>query len=139
MTIHEFIAQHGVKMTATRVDSNPALADDQWAREASHYRCTIRAHGKRMQMHYSMGSAHTKAPNIADVLDCLASDAYGLPLPEMAGSEDEAFAEWCREYDYDPDSRKALKAYRATLRQTRALGRLFSPSEQATLFECERL
>jgi len=43
-------------------------------------------------------------PELADVLDCLASDASGF-------DNSRSFEEWAGEYGYDTDSRKAEKTY----------------------------
>ncbi len=138
MTIKEFITSAGLTMTATWTDRNPNMDD---SRDMDHWRCIIRAGRSRMSLVFSKGSGHHgKAPELAEVLDCLASDSYTLPLPEMAGSENEAFAEFCSEFGYDTDSRKALKTYRACLSQARRLRNLLGNSAYSTLLsDIERL
>ncbi len=100
-----------------------------------------RAGNARMTVVFSMGRGHEgRAPTLAEVLDNMAMSSVDLPLPEMAGSEAEAFAEWCDERGYDTDSRKALKTYRACLSQSRRLKKFLGNSAFETLlFGVERL
>lgn len=131
MTLNEFIKSAGLTMRTEPADHNPHMPDSD---DMDHWRCTIRAGRASMTIIFSMGKGHSGVrPALPDVLDCLASDSYSLPLPEMAGSEDTAFAEWCGEYGYDTDSRRALATYRTVLRQSRALRRLLGPSAFNTL------
>lgn len=53
---------------------------------------------------FHQGSAHRKAPSAADVLYCLCADASAL---------DEGFEDWCSNFGYDTDSRKALDTFLA--------------------------
>jgi hypothetical protein len=73
-TLDSFIAEHGIKSHAVQVDRNPNMADNDWARTASHWNVTLTgthgSHGELM-VPYSMGSAHTQPPTTADVLDRL--------------------------------------------------------------------
>lgn len=136
-TMAQFIREHRITMSAEWVDRNPNMADDEWARSASHYRCTLRGtfEGKRraMQTYYSMGAAHTEEPKAEEVLDCLASDASGV---ENSGT----FEQWAGEYGYDPDSRKAEQTYRACDRAAKRLARfLDTPHYDQLLWRVERL
>lgn len=70
------------------------------------YKVTLRYQGRRLTVPFFMGSAHTSEPTAADVLSCLCSDAAGI---ENAAS----FDDWCAEYGYDTDSRKAERTYKA--------------------------
>lgn len=140
-TIEQFIASAGLTMTTWPADANPALEDEKWAASANHWLCTICAGRSRMSLVYSMGKGlGGRPPELSDVLDCLASDGGGLTLPKAAGVEEEAFAEWCGEYGYDTDSRKALCTYRACLIQMRRLRDLLGESAYNTLLsDVERL
>ncbi len=71
----------------------------------------------RMTLHFSKGVGHHgQAPEVTEVLDCLASDAAGIE-----NSQD--FEGFCSEYGYDTDSRKAEKTYKACVHQTERLKR----------------
>ena len=63
-----------------------------------------------MRVPFSQGSAHTQEPTASDVLECLASDASGVDNAQ-------SFDDWCAEYGYDNDSRKAEKTYKTCQRQ----------------------
>jgi hypothetical protein len=73
-------------------------------------------------------------PTLESILDCIASDAGGY---ENARD----FEEWCSEYGYDTDSRKAEKIYQATAEQTKKLRHLIGDNElyKKLLWEIERL
>ena len=91
-----------------------------------HFRCRVsRGHrvennfplkARSFSLYFSQGSAHTQDPTLADVLDCLASDAAGYE-----NSND--FTGWADDLGYDTDSRKAEKIWRAVKRQAEQLKR----------------
>lgn len=70
-------------------------------------------------------------PDVASMLDCLASDAYSVG---------EGFADFCANYGYDEDSRKAYRTFRACQRSTEKLKAFLGADalEQLT-FRTERL
>lgn len=137
-TMEQFISQQGLSMTTEPIDRNPHMEDDAWAATASHYRCKItkKQPGQRSRSYslpFSQGSAHTQAPKLAEVLDCLASDASGF---ENARS----FDEWCSEYGYDIDSRKAERTYRIIEKQANRLKAFLGQGAYETLlWNTERL
>ena len=117
-------------MTAKPAASNPNMEHGEGM---SHWTCAIRCNGRRMIVRFSMGSAHIVPPTVSDVLDCLASDGSGL-------YNGETFEQWCAEYGYDTDSRKALRTYTATTRQTESLARVLGHDAYETLlFNVERM
>lgn len=134
-TISEFVALHCIRMKCERTDSNPNMSDSD--RTMDHWKCVFRittnGRASRLTTYFSMGSAHNgKAPNAAEVLDCLASDASGA-----TGS----FEDWCSDYGYDTDSRKAEKTYKIIQRQSGKL-RAFLGSDftfENLLYRTERL
>ncbi len=134
MTMQEFIRQHKISMTVDYADSNPNMpADDKWMATAHHYKCVLRCGKHRMTVPFSQGSAHTSEPDVADVLDCLASDASGV-----VNAQD--FEDWCMEYGYDTDSRKAERTYNVCKMQARKLQELVGPQAYETLlYNTERL
>ena len=130
MTLDQFIKSAGLEMTAVPTDHNPSMEDGA---TMDHWRCTIRAGKSRMSLVFSMGSGHGgKRPELADVLECLAGDSAG-----HENSRD--FADWCNEYGYDTDSRRAEKTYRAVKRQAERLHKLLGDSAyQTLLWDIER-
>lgn len=126
MTMAEFIQREGLTMKAAEVGSRPdSLMDSPGAR---HWRCVLESWvpapfggglvertGRKMVIFFTQGSAHTEAPTLADVLDCMASDST------FSGD----FADFCSELGYDEDSRQAERIFKATKRQTAKLLDLF--------------
>jgi hypothetical protein len=114
-TLKQFIAKNKIRMSADWADSNPNMAaDDKWMASARHFRCVLRRGSKQLTIPFSQGLAHEQEPTAADVLSCLASDSSGI---ENARS----FEDWCNEYGYDIDSRKAEKTYQVCRKQREKL------------------
>jgi len=131
VTLQEFINKHKLAFSADWVGHRPdGLMSD---RGQSHYKCKIRSGCNAMTLYFSMGSAHTKAPELAEVLDCLASDAAGY---ENANG----FEDWASEYGYDTDSRSAEKIWRAVQRESKQLKRVLGEEAyQQLLWNTARL
>ena len=130
VSLADFVREHGVRMSVRRTDGNPLMDN---ARDMDHWRCVLTCEGRRMVLTFSMGfGLNGVAPGVMDVLDCLASDATALDMP---------FEEWCREYGYDLDSRKALRTYRACVRHGTALRRVLGSQAvfDALRYDVERL
>lgn len=127
-TMAQFITENFVRMTCKPTDRNPNMHSSA---DMEHWRCTITHNGQRMVVTFSMGSGHNGAePTLATVLDCMASDA--------SSCDGLTFEAWCRELDYDTDSRRAEHTYRAVVRQAKALRRVFGPQFQTLLYSTER-
>lgn len=135
--LQTFIAEQSLTATPERVATLPNrdMDEDQWHKDARHWKVRLTAGRKpvrRLTVPFSQGSAHTQAPRLGDVLDCLASDASGVE-----NAKD--FEDWCGEYGYDTDSRKAERTYRAVVKQTDALKQwLGEAAYQELLWEVER-
>lgn len=102
-----------VRIECTYGETDPKFEpdwDDKWVQQASHYACILRYAHKKATFYMIMGCAHTNEPTAADVISCVASNAQALDL---------TFPEWCREFGYDSDSRKAERIYKRC-RQTGA-------------------
>lgn len=111
-----FAARHRLTLTADPTDRHDGLMDSD-TYPMDHWRVTLRAHGRRYTFTFSMGHAyHGHEPTVSDVLSSLHSDAQG-------GYED--FADFCAEFGYDKDSRKAESTWKALARERKALARLF--------------
>jgi len=135
VTIAQFIKDNHIHMTVERTDSNPSMVDSA---NMDHWKCVlIRRAGSRayrMTVYFSMGYGHNgKAPKVADVLDCLASDA--------ASVEGSYFEEWCADLGYDTDSRKAEKTYKTCEHQAKRLKNWLDNDDiyQQLLYDCERM
>lgn len=129
-TLNAFIREHRITMTTDRVDSNPAMDDSA---NMDHWKCVLRCGSRRMSLVFSMGyGLGGKAPKIADVLDCLASDASSI--------DGRSFEEWADDIGMNPDSRKGERTYKIIERQSAKLSRLIGEGAYDTLCYCtERL
>lgn len=89
--------------------------------------------GQRLSAYYSKGYGHQgKPPTDEEVLDCLASEAAGVENAQ-------GFSDWCSEYGYDTDSRKALKVFQACEKQAEKLKAFIGADYRGLLFDIERL
>lgn len=127
-SLPEFIERHGLTMTAEVAETNPHMAN--MPEGSTHWLVTLRLGDRSMIVPYSMGSAHSGEPEIADVLSCLTSDAGGIE-----GSY--SFSDWCGNYGYDDDSRTAERVYNASRTQTEDLKLLVGDAYHALLYETE--
>jgi hypothetical protein len=133
MNIQQFTVSNRIRMTVEWADSNPNIAADaKWMASARHFRCVLKCGKRQLTIPFSQGAAHEKEPTASDVLDCLAMDAIGV---ENARS----FEEWCAEYGYDTDSRKAEKIFQVCEREAEGLRRLLGPEAyEQLLWKVER-
>lgn len=152
-TIAEFIASHGITMTATLVskaEATKGLNSDHANQD--HWNVLFSCGKQRYQTSFYMGMglratrrgfenlgqprviSTPKPPKAEDVLDCIASDAAGFINAR-------GFEDWASEYGYDTDSRKAEATYRAVEAETIALRKLLGSEAafQSLLFDTERL
>lgn len=146
ITIEQFIQKHGIKFECHRVETRPDGLMDSDNSMTRHFRCRIisnrellgRTRPRSFGLYFSQGSAHTQDPTLADVLDCLASDASGYE--NAYGNGGTRFEQWAEEYGYDTDSRKAEKTFRAIKRQAEQLKRtLGQEAYEELLWNTERL
>ncbi len=138
-TIQQFIAEHGLELSAQRIQSRKDIPSDTWSKDAFHYAVTISKGRSGMDFNYSMGSAHVdeagrpKYPELPEVLDCLASDYAGY-------KNSSSFEGWASDHGYDPDSRKAESIYQLVMEKALELEDLIGiPACQELAFAVERL
>lgn len=93
-------------ITATVTYGNKAPYDklDDWQMSANPWTVALRRRGRSLTLDYWTGSAITDEPTAKDVLESLALDA-------SSGEND--FEEFCKEFGYDEDSRRALRIWKA--------------------------
>ena len=104
-----------VRMTAeygARLDYDQR---DDWQKTATDWRCTLRYRGRRYSFDFFQGPAICREPDVEGCLDCLLSDA-------SAGEQ--SFEEFCSEFGYDPDSRKAERIHKACVKVAQGLRRM---------------
>lgn len=120
ITIEQFIAKHNIRFECRRVAARPdeMMSDPDGMR---HFRCRITSGSHSFSVYFSQGSAHTSNPTLADVLDCLTSDASGYE--NAYGNGGTHFEQWAEEYGYDTDSIAALKIFKTVKRQAELMKR----------------
>lgn len=133
VTLKQFVAEQQLEMSVLPVKCNPHM-DVQMPRN---FECTIgivgRGYHEPMTVYFSQGSAHKKNPTLAEVLDCLASDASGVDNAR-------SFEDWANDYGYDTDSRKAERTYHICEKQAQDLKALLGQDAyNQLLYETERL
>lgn len=114
-----------VELETQKTWNNETDKKDDWKKSATKYACKITYLGKSYVFNYWMGSAHTKAPTVKDVL-------YSFLMDDVTGL---TFNDFCNEFGYDNDSIKALKTYQACEEQTKNFNRLFDEEEREILRE----
>jgi hypothetical protein len=97
---------------------------DQWQREATGYTITLTYAGRKQQFDYFTGPAITDDPDLDGVMSCLVSDA-------TAGQA--TFRDFCDDFGYDEDSRRAYATWQACQRTWDKLARLFGSDLSAVL------
>ena len=131
MTLNERLSAMNLKFKTVKTFHNPYMEDGH---NMDHWSCVIRNAKRRMTVIFSKGLGHKGAPpTLEDVLDCLISDASGI-------ENNTSFEEWCRNYGYDTDSRKAERTYRVITRQARQLKRVLGNDHyKLLLWETEQV
>lgn len=124
MTYKQFAKKHKITLAYDYTDHNPNMPEF----DGDHYKVTLKRGRKRMTLTYSKGYGHTgEPPAVDEVLCCLAQDV---------GYEGESFEDFCSNFGYDPDSRKASRIFEACNRQTQKL-RNFLGDTFEELMGCE--
>lgn len=136
MTIKEYITDKGIKALVLSATGNANMKpadgasreEQRWYREAKHYKITLLFGERSLKVPFSCGSACDK-PDAATVLDCLCSDAT---CPDT-------FDDFCSEYGYDTDSRRAERTFKACLKSRDDLREFLGDDFDAVVYEMERM
>ncbi len=107
-------------------DGGPHLEyskQDEWQQNANGYRCTLRYKGRQYSLDFWQGVGISGDPTAESVLECLLSDA----------SVSDGFEEFCGEFGYDTDSRKAERLHKACLKIRDNMERLLGEDFQGFL------
>jgi hypothetical protein len=91
------------------------------------FRVVLRHAGRRMQVTFGQGEAHTEPPTAADVLECLASDASGF-------ENSTGFGDWADQYGYERTDPQARRTYNAVASQTERLHALLGEDFDAVVY-----
>lgn len=133
ITIGAFIRDNALTIDVLPAYRNPSMPDmpRNWSCEIRKWR-----EGKPFStivVPFSQGSAHKKPPTLAEVLDCMASDAASIRNAR-------SFEDWASDLGYDADSRKALATFQACEKQASELEALLGSEAFHTLiYDVERL
>lgn len=115
----------GLTLTHTCSPKLPYEKRDDWQKSATGYRCRLRYQGRSYSFDYWMGSAHTEPPTAPECINSLLSDAD-------AGGQ--SFGDFCSDFGYDEDSRKAHANWRACIRINDAMQKLLGEDYEAFLY-----
>jgi hypothetical protein len=125
---NEFLVKHQMIFSAMRgVEKCPLFCDGKHM-HGEHYRVYFRrkgqAPGHRLSFWNSMNDVtEGNTPSAYDVITCLAKSDPG------------DFEEFCGNYGYDTDSRKAEKTYKAVVAEWKNVEAFFSEEELAEMGE----
>ena len=110
----------GITITATYTGSKPAPwnGDANW----NHHKIRVYYKGRRLEFDFwaSLAKPEVRSPReVLDAFECFLSDA-------ISGNQD--FEEFCSEFEYDTDSRKAEKTWKACKSSYSKFKRVFGDS-----------
>lgn len=121
-----FAEEHGITATSVSTDRNHNLEEAK-VDMMDHWKVTLRRGKARMTVIFSKGLGHHGVkPTAIEVLGNMASDA---------SSADESFEDWCANYGYETDSRKAEKTFKAVKKQAVTLKRFLGDGLFQALLE----
>lgn len=103
----------------------PYEKQDEWQQNANGYRCTLKYKGRKYSFDFWHGVAINSDPTAEGCLECLLSDAHGA---------DNTFEDFCGEFGYDTDSRKAERIYKACIKVRENMERLLGDDFEAFLY-----
>jgi len=108
---NDFATKHGVKLQILGSERK-SMWDEQQSRTV--FRVKLSRKGKSYTFEFGQSiAAGNEDPTMYDILTCLTK------------YDPESFDNFCSEYGYDTDSRKAEKTYKAVCKEFEAVDRLF--------------
>lgn len=134
VTIKEFIAMYGIKMKRiNRIYQNPHTEDFK----GDHWEVVLHTPGQGIDefvTYFSKGFGYNgKKPTVAEVLDCIASDAMGYENTKN-------FEDWATEYGYNISLRRTETIYENVKNEVRKLKNFLEKEAYETLlWETERM
>ena len=119
-----FLKETNTKFKATYLDHNYYFTDDKDTRDV--YRITLSNNRGRISFKFGQSIAETgKKPSAYSVLACLEKYEYI------------DFNDFCSNFGYDTDSRKAEKTYKAVKKEYEKLCKIFTEEEIEKLREIQ--
>jgi hypothetical protein len=114
-----FLKAHGIKFKAVYLEYGKHFPDDKEERDI--YRLSLRRGTRGFSVRFGQSIAHSDygntPPTAYDLLACLTKYAPGT------------FENFCADYGYSDDSRKAEKVYKACRREWAKVSRFFTAAE----------
>ena len=114
----DFLNKHNMKFYPKYLDYAPYFSDDKESRNI--YRLTLSRQGKRFSVKFGQSIYRTQSgetPTAYDLLTCLTKyDPY-------------SFENFCSDFGYDLDSRKAEKTYKAVCKEWEKVSNFFTSEE----------
>jgi hypothetical protein len=129
----DFLKDTETKLTvkeATNFAQCPPFCESAGHVHGDHYRITLSNKQGRYTFSFwnsANDSQQGKQPTAYDVLSCLGGEVYSP----------DSLEDFCSEYGYDTDSRKAEKTFKASAKQQESLRRLFSTDQLEKLAEVQ--
>jgi hypothetical protein len=127
--ISQWLTDYGIRLVKV-VDLGMGRDDNGW----EHLSWTLTVQSRRYpdpptqyEFPYMQGTAHTKKPTLVDIMAALLADASCV-----AGRE---FEEFCGDFGYDPDSRKAEALYNKIIENSAKLCKLFRTTDLEAVLE----
>jgi len=127
MNLAQFI--QGSSMSLTHL-TGPLLNKDADGWEHNAFDVGLNGPRGAMTVKWRQGIGIKTRPRLIDVLNALRSDAMNT---------EETFENWCAEYGYDSDSRKAEATYNACKSQTAELQRIMGATFNVLMEDVEGL
>ena len=113
----------GVKFSSEYITHDYHFEDDKETRDI--YRCTFKRDGKRFSIRFGQSLKESNYgnanPTAYDVVSCLIKN------------DPDTFENFCAEFGYDTDSRKAEKIYRAVCEEWEKVSAFFTEKELSIL------
>lgn len=117
-----FLKKHGITFRAERIDEAcPPFCDGKHIHGDRH-QVTIRRNGKRISFYFWNSQNDKMEGNPLDAYSVLACCSSDIHCPDT-------FEDFCSEFGYDQDSRKAEKTFRLCVAQAEKLNRIFDTEE----------
>lgn len=135
MDMKQFVESCGLSMSAVQIKArtdrhNQTKEEKKWHDTATHLHVTLtNKEGEARSWEYSMGSGHKGEPSMSGVLESLQCDA--------SGRTGQSFEDWCSEYGYDTDSKRAEAMYNACGQTAFKLRSLLGRDAYETLMSVE--
>ena len=93
----------GIRASSELTEAPEWFEGDEWSSSATWWSVTLRLDGRRLTVPFGMGAALVGEPTPADVVSSLVLDARSGEL---------SFHDFCEDFGYDEDSRRAERTWR---------------------------